>query len=91
MSIKPKTGGPAFPEIRIIDGDNYNAPRRCYYPGQTLRDYFAAKALAGLLAHQYSGMLKPGVIADLAYKLADAMLEARVSPKDPEKKEGGAA
>ena len=88
MSTKPKTGGPAFPEIRIINGDNYNAPRKCYYPGQTLRDYFAAKALAGVLANQYSRKLKPSVIAAFAYKLADAMLEARVSPKDSEKKEG---
>lgn len=46
------------------------------YPGMTLRDYFAAKAMQGLLAR--NGACHP---AD-AYDMADAMLEAR-SPKAP--------
>ena len=44
--------------------------------GMTLRDYFAAKAMQGLLA----GSLKSvelGVIAGDCYKMADAMLCAR--------------
>ena len=34
-------GGPAFPEIRIRSGGNYNPPTKLYYGGMTLRDYFA--------------------------------------------------
>ena len=75
-------GGPAFPEIRIRSGDNYNPPMKLYYGGMTLRDYFAAKALQGFAAH-LSGATKrgnetgPEANARLAYEYADAMLEAR--------------
>ena len=60
---KTDTGGPAFPSP--YDDDE----------GMTLRDYFAAKAMQGLLASTTSsnGM----VIAKDAYLLADAMLKAR--------------
>ena len=78
-----KPGGPAFPAVKIISGDNYNPPTKVYHGGMTLRDYFAAKAMpiaAGGLNHpgedfvcndQYSRL------AQDAYKLADAMLEER--------------
>lgn len=49
--------------------------------GMSLRDYFAAKALSGLLVEN----LEPDInrLAEAAYDLADAMLRARVrSPKD---------
>ena len=44
--------------------------------GMTLRDYFAAKALQGILTDAEIAM---GIseIAELAYKYADAMMEAR--------------
>ena len=62
-----ETGGPAFP----LDGD-------CCDVGMTLRDYFAAKAMQGLLA---SGIeCGPDDVASVvasAYILADAMLKAR--------------
>jgi hypothetical protein len=42
----------------------------------TLRDYFAAKAMQGMLSCDSSkGMYKD--FAQAAYKMADAMLEAR--------------
>jgi hypothetical protein len=42
----------------------------------TIRDYFATAALSGLL--QYSNdSYDDDAIAELAYKLADAMMEAR--------------
>ena len=45
-------------------------------PGMSLRDYFAATALSGLL--QYSNdSYDNDAIAQLAYSLADAMMEAR--------------
>ena len=59
------TGGPAFPSP--YDDDE----------GMTLRDYFAAKAMQGLLA---STTISNGmVIAKDAYLLADAMLKARAA------------
>jgi hypothetical protein len=42
--------------------------------GMTLRDYFAAKAMQGLVAHGGVGAKK---MAQAAYIVADAMLEAR--------------
>ena len=44
-----------------------------YNPGMVLRDYFAARALQGIL---YEG-LTPAETAKHAYELADAMLKAR--------------
>lgn len=71
-----KTGGPAFPEIRIVNGDNYNPPTKLYYGGMTLRDYFAAKAMQ---ADMTSGIHENDFVwsAGRAYKMADAMLKAR--------------
>ena len=44
-------------------------------PEMTLRDYFAAKALQGLLASEVNAPLD--VFATQAYKVADKMMEAR--------------
>jgi hypothetical protein len=44
--------------------------------GMTLRDYFAAKALQGLLSESYD-FSDRNRIAVKAYDFADAMLEAR--------------
>ena len=63
------TGGPAFPCHPGIE----NPP----YDGMTLRDYFAAQAVQGLLASEDNAPLK--VFAIRAYAIADAMLEARKS------------
>jgi hypothetical protein len=53
------------------DGTTYTVS----YPGMTLRDYFAAKALACLGHPQDSGDAE--VAARFAYKVADAMLKER--------------
>ena len=64
------TGGPAFPAMHFDLGDNEH--------GMTLRDYFAAKALAGICANPANTALKSaGQFAQAAYNVADAMLEAR--------------
>ena len=60
------TGGPAFP---IHDGPPYKPET----DGMTLRDYFAAKAMQGILFE----FLEKKDTAKFAYELADAMLEAR--------------
>lgn len=46
-----------------------------YSEGMTLRDYFAAKAMQGLLASEVNAPLK--TFATKAYEMADAMMEAR--------------
>ena len=43
--------------------------------GMDLRDYFAAKAMQGLLASEVNAPLK--TFAKQAYTMADAMMEAR--------------
>lgn len=46
--------------------------------GMTLRDYFAAMAMASMLdKHNAQTKLDPGLTADVAYKYADAMLRER--------------
>ena len=61
------TGGPAFPDPQ----ENWRGEK-----GMTLRDYFAAKAMQGLLAGKLQSVeLK--VIAGDCYKMAEAMLKAR--------------
>lgn len=62
---------PAFPTLR----DNGSSPWT--QDGMTLRDYFAAAALTGLL--DQAGTLRDKVLAKWAYDLADAMLKARES------------
>lgn len=70
MSIN--TGGPAFPQVSTNpDGD-------LYQPGMTLRDYFAAKAMQGMMADgQVMKLVGDLDLAKTAYEMADAMLKAR--------------
>ena len=63
-------GGPAFPSAG--DGNETWA-----HEGMTLRDYFAAKAMQGILAGWASGLPPSSIAAEAAYDLADAMLKAR--------------
>ena len=69
------TGGPAFP-MTGMDFRNGQQVEAVHQRGMTLRDYFAAKAMQGLLAGKLQSVeLK--VIAGDCYKMADAMLKAR--------------
>jgi len=69
------TGGPAFPSKR----------EHTTKEGMTLRDYFAAKAMQGLIgcpdwrdgAGEDVGMDASDYTASAAYMMADAMLKAR--------------
>ena len=72
------TGGPAFPfpaytypngEINHGEG------------GMTLRDYFAAKAMPPLMAHSGGYWSEDSLkrYALISYKMADAMLVARIA------------
>lgn len=72
-------GGPAFP----VSTSNWTLGHQdgsstWQFPGMSLRDYFAATALQGMLA---SGKTQANItkteIANVAYGLANAMLKAR--------------
>lgn len=70
-----ETGGPAFP-TEVWDAEGI--PQ--HTEGMTLRDYFAAKAMQGLLAaqiHGFNDRPAKGPFASMAYEMADAMLKAR--------------
>jgi len=62
---------PVFPET--------GAGHAAAFQGMTLRDYFAAKAMQGLLAQSQGTALGSPVekAAEYAYAMADAMLKAR--------------
>ena len=75
-------GGPAFPN----DSAKYWCNACCkifpeqVHHGMTLRDYFAAKAMQGLIAHYGNAKTEPQgnqVCTESAYKFADAMLVER--------------
>jgi len=61
---------PAFPVQSVYIEDQETNSR-----GMTLRDYFAAKAMQGLLSSDVNAPLE--VFAKQSYKVADAMLVAR--------------
>lgn len=70
---------PAFP----VQASDYGGHGTCF--GLTIRDYFAAKALQGLISTAGAPFLLgmagcENETASTAYKLADAMLAARVRP-----------
>jgi hypothetical protein len=45
--------------------------------GMTLRDYFAAKAMTGLLTAEIVGEYSNEHIANISFLIADAMMKAR--------------
>lgn len=66
------TGGPAFP-IPLNDGETWLGEYSAN--GMTLRDYFAAKAMQGLMVDV--DQPRCDYIAAVAYEMADAMMKAR--------------
>lgn len=76
---KMDDGGEAFPithEQYDIDSQRW---RVVSTGGMPLRDYFAAKAMAGSLAGEPGPHLVPHTLARDSYAMADAMLKARQS------------
>lgn len=78
--MQPSNGGPAFP---LQDWDECIHSKR-FETGMTLRDYFAAKAMNGILASCPEGIRFQnlpddsfGRWAESSYRMADAMLKAR--------------
>jgi hypothetical protein len=65
--MRVNNGGPAFPDSN---------GQMDYTGGMTLRDYFAAKAMQGLINDDY--WARDSIeVSKKAYKIADAMIEAR--------------
>ena len=82
---KINDGGPAFP-IPLAEGQRWQGMAPC--DGMTLRDYFAAKAMQGILSDIKTlseVMIKQGVplnnrpeiLAATSFSMADAMIKAR--------------
>ena len=76
------TGGPAFPgkqKALAIQTEHIGiaSEYEIEHNGMTLRDYFAAKAMQGMLAENGGGAMSNVKLADWAYDIADSMLKAR--------------
>lgn len=81
------TGGPAFSVSALVYNDDGGDPTTIIHDGMTLRDYFAAKAMQGLMSGRWKtdmhGIPYDAYRADAdewaksAYYFADAMLKAR--------------
>ena len=68
----------AFPYPSVYGPDGCGIEQGTY--GMSLRDYFAAQALSGIMAFtgSYGFNNGPGEISKRSYELADAMLKARL-------------
>jgi hypothetical protein len=88
-------GGSAFPRVsrqnvKGMDHNGYAIERQAevYFPGMTLRDYFAAAALqsvsCGIIAEANHGTTELSLAAT-AFNIADAMLAVRVESPIPQK------
>lgn len=78
MSNTTTNGGPAFP----TENAHQSSASTWHHEGMTLRDYFAAKAMAAVITGSMAdgSHLSDGVeviFSRAAYKFADAMLRAR--------------
>jgi hypothetical protein len=74
--MNKETGGSAFPmPMTMMTAEHVvNEPEF----GMTLRDYFAAKAMHGILTDPRSDVAgNYEATAEFAYRIADAMLKAR--------------
>ena len=67
-------GGSVFPEASAHGGSGEYWTE--HLPGMSLRDYFAAKAMQGLIAYEGDSERFQGIARE-AYAQADAMLEER--------------
>nr|WP_154325076.1 hypothetical protein [Pantoea sp. 201603H] len=75
--MSKETGGQAFPRQQW-EYDGQNNVLQYQEEGMTLRDYFASKALSGMLAGEHCSYLTHHNAAREAYEYADEMLKARI-------------
>jgi hypothetical protein len=67
---------PAFPAPDAAEFD-FGVQNRGAYCGMSLRDYFAAKAMAAMIASPFPNVSENVDVAAAAYAMADAMIGAR--------------
>jgi len=92
MIMKIQAGGPAFPYVLVNNssetmntfGIELAPGKTANFSGMTMRDYFAAKAMASIVrrwdGHSFGGGPESPQYKELAedaYYIADAMLRAR--------------
>ena len=85
--MKKDTGGPAFPSLNAectgLDSDGFERWDTEPSGGMMLRDYFAAKAMQGMITGTYMWAdHEDEDLARCAYELADAMIEERNKAKN---------
>ena len=69
---------PAFPVSALVYNEQGKDPTTIINDGMTLRDYFAAKAMQGVIASWSLNSMPPAKeTAGAAYQYADEMLKAR--------------
>ncbi|MFP1879746.1 hypothetical protein [Lonsdalea quercina] len=71
--MSKETGGPAFPREDYQCNGGFGLGQE----GVSLRDYFAARAMQGILSNPGLNIDAVKRVVRDAYKVADAMLEAR--------------
>jgi len=67
-----KDGGSAFP-LTVEQSENITH----FHTDMTLRDYFAAKAMQGMIANSVNNFENVEILSEFSYKLANAMLKER--------------
>ncbi len=80
MSALINDGGPAFPCVYYSEPIGSIGPQFTIKGGMTLRDYFAAAALQGIISDVSvpASSKKDGeLVSQSAYAFADAMLKAK--------------
>ena len=78
MNTPINDGGPAFPRTKSTGNLSNSTTEIVSVGGMSLRDYFAGQALASMtVAPDYSKGPCNFAMAERAYCIADAMLEAR--------------
>jgi hypothetical protein len=75
MSAPINDGGPAFPHFKFAENGKMEI---CPQGGMTLRDYFAAQALLGVLVSPKYAQASTNDVVECAYWFADAMLDERM-------------
>lgn len=86
MSGKINDGGPAFPQTVPAGVIGAGCGPHVEW-GMTLRDYFAAAALANGNIEEHTGAGWADRVADQAYRIADAMIAARGGKSSPQARE----
>jgi len=74
---QPHDGGPAFPVTQVELDEEGRAVKIAPSCGMTLRDYFAAAALQGMMANPSWDSTLRHTVAENAYGYANAMLAER--------------